>query len=601
MKAIVVMFDTLNRRFLPPYGAEGIHAPNFERLAERSVLFDNCYGGSMPCMPARREMHTGRYNFLHRGWGPLEPFDDSVPQLLGEAGIYTHLVTDHQHYWLDGGATYHPRFRTFEFFRGQEGDEWKGHVADPDMTNVTPYASNRELRRQDVINRQYLSSETDHPQTKTFDAGLHFIETNVDSDDWFLQIETFDPHEPFFSYEQYHRLYDDAPTSSGRDFDWPDYKEVTESDEELSHLRARYSALLSMCDNSLGRVLDMMDTHAMWEDTMLIVCTDHGLLLGEHDWLGKSIPPFYDETIHTPLFIWDPRSKIAGERRDDLVQTIDLGPTLLGLFTVPPTADMQGVSLGSVIADREPVRDAAMFGIHGGHVNVTDGRFVYMRAAVTADNQPLAEYTLMPTNMRGRMPVEFLRAAELVPPLTFSKGAPVLKIPALAPTNPAAFGTLLFDLETDPEQTTPLTDSSTELRMARLLVTAMRASDAPPEQYERLGLPQFGEVSETHLVLASQSAPSDNAAAPTMDRTSYEGSVIATRTIRELLADPTALQVLRSVLGPMVDGPLPAEAMQMTLVDIATVTVGMVPPEALQVIHEQLEGDATDSDPLPPT
>ncbi|MEZ0166964.1 sulfatase-like hydrolase/transferase [Kineococcus sp. LSe6-4] len=131
MKAVVLLFDTLNRRFLTPYGGDCAHTPNFQRLAERATTFDNAYAGSMPCMPARREMHTGRYNFLHRSWGPLEPFDDSVPQVLGEAGVHTHLVTDHQHYWEDGGATYHNRFTTYEFFRGQEGDAWKGHVADP--------------------------------------------------------------------------------------------------------------------------------------------------------------------------------------------------------------------------------------------------------------------------------------------------------------------------------------------------------------------------------------------------------------------------------------------------------------------------------------
>ena len=76
MKAIMVMFDSLNRRMLPPYGCDWVHAPNFQRLAERSVTFENCYAGSMACMPARRELHTGRYNFLHRSWGPLEPFDE---------------------------------------------------------------------------------------------------------------------------------------------------------------------------------------------------------------------------------------------------------------------------------------------------------------------------------------------------------------------------------------------------------------------------------------------------------------------------------------------------------------------------------------------
>jgi len=109
MKAIMLMYDSLNRRFLPPYGDQEVHAPNFRRLAERTVTFDNCYVGSMPCMPARRELHTGRYNFLHRSWGPLEPFDLSMPEILRHHGVSTHLISDHQHYWEDGGATYHQR------------------------------------------------------------------------------------------------------------------------------------------------------------------------------------------------------------------------------------------------------------------------------------------------------------------------------------------------------------------------------------------------------------------------------------------------------------------------------------------------------------
>ncbi len=89
MNAIMVMFDTLNRHMLPPYGCDWVHAPNFERLARRTVAFDKCYVASMPCMPARRELHTGRYNFLHRSWGPLEPFDDSMPEILGARRLPT--------------------------------------------------------------------------------------------------------------------------------------------------------------------------------------------------------------------------------------------------------------------------------------------------------------------------------------------------------------------------------------------------------------------------------------------------------------------------------------------------------------------------------
>ena len=125
MKAVMLMFDSLNREMLEPYGCSRIRTPNFKRLARRSVRFDQCYAGSLPCMPARRELHTGRYNFLHRSWGPVEPFDDSMPQILKNNGVYTHLISDHVHYWEDGGATYHQRYNSWETVRGQEGDKWK--------------------------------------------------------------------------------------------------------------------------------------------------------------------------------------------------------------------------------------------------------------------------------------------------------------------------------------------------------------------------------------------------------------------------------------------------------------------------------------------
>ena len=116
MKAIMVMYDSLNRHMLPNYGCDWTIAPNFHRLGKRSVTFDTVFVGSMPCIPARRELHTARYNFLHRSWGPFEPFDDSAIEIIGNNGIYTHLVSDHLHYWQDGGATYHERFNSWEIF-----------------------------------------------------------------------------------------------------------------------------------------------------------------------------------------------------------------------------------------------------------------------------------------------------------------------------------------------------------------------------------------------------------------------------------------------------------------------------------------------------
>lgn len=485
MKAILLMFDSLNRHMLPAYGCDWIHAPHFERLAQQAVTFDQAYIGSMPCIPARRELHTGRYNFLHRSWGPLEPFDDSMPQLLREHGIYTYLVSDHAHYWEDGGATYHSRYSTWEIIRGQEGDAWKGQVADPHPPpNINGDRGRRT--RQDWVNREFIQSNEDMPQVQTVNAGLEFIRTNHAEDNWFLQIETFDPHEPFFTQPEYQALYPDE--YDGPLFDWPAYEKVTETEEQVAHLRRRYAALVSMCDTQLGRVLDAMDQYNLWSDTLLIVCTDHGFMLGEHDWWAKVRQPFYQEIAHIPLFIWDPRNNIQGERRQSLVQLIDIPATLLDFFNVMKPLDMQGQSLHIVAENDTPVREWALFGIHGGHVNITDGRFVYMRAPTNSNNMPLYEYTLMPTHMDEPFSIEELQKAELSPAFSFTKGCQLLKLPARPWTDPFPFGTLLYDLANDPSQMSPFKDAIIENWMIDALKTLMRLNDAPEEQFERLGL-----------------------------------------------------------------------------------------------------------------
>ncbi|MDE0545613.1 sulfatase [Microbacterium sp. C7(2022)] len=598
MRAIMVMFDSLNRRMLPPYGGDWVHAPNFERLAAKTITFDNCYGGSMPCMPARRELQTGRYNFLHRSWGPLEPFDDSVPAMLKDAGVHTHLATDHQHYWEDGGATYHNRYSTYEFFRGQEGDPWKGQIADPDMPDALGMTSTLKpkLWRQDWVNRAHLQNEADHPQTLTFDAGVEFIETNKDDDSWFVQIETFDPHEPFFSYAEYKAHYA-AAEYDGPHFDWPDYAKVTETPEAVEHARAEYAALLSMCDASLGRVLDLMDEHNMWEDTMLIVCTDHGFMLGEHGWWGKNVQPWYDETIHNPLFVWDPRSQVAGERRGSLVQTIDFGPTLLDFFGVERTENMQGQSLASVVIDDTPIREHGLFGIFGGHVCVTDGRYVYMRASATPQNQPLSEHTLMPTVMTGFFPHQQLAHAQFVDPLPFTKGLKVLKTPAQSWVSPYAFGTQLFDLETDPDQVAPLQNPELELTMATALRDAMRAADAPAEQYVRLGLPEEGPLNESHLLIDAQWPMLQASLAPASHAEDFGADgIILERPLTELLTDARTRAVLVEHAPMLAGGPVAAMIGGMTLLQVAAMMVGLLPrPVLAGLAHQLTQAVATDN------
>lgn len=487
MKAIMLMFDTLNRRMLNCYGCDWTKTPNFSRLAEHTAVFDNCYAGSLPCMPARRELHTARYNFLHRSWGPIEPFDDSMPEMLRKGGVYTHMISDHQHYWEDGGATYHHRYDTWEMVRGQEGDRWKGQVKEP----VIPEHLGR-IWKQDVVNRQYIDCEENQPLAQVIHLGMEFLEKNKEEDNWFLHWECFDPHEPFFTMEKYKKLY--PHEYHGPQFDWPEYREVTETREEVEHCRYEYAALLSMCDEYLGKFLDFMDRNDMWKDTMVIVNTDHGFLLGEHDLWAKSAHPWYNEIAHIPMFIWDPRHDVKNVRRKSIVQNIDIPATLLKLFGIELTQDMMGQDLEQTITDDCPVREYALFGLHGGHVNITDGQYVYMRAP-KADNKPLYNYTLMPTHMRCLFSLEEMKSMKFHPGFGFTKGAPLMQIEAVedktGDTTPKhQMETMLFDLNADPLQEHSIQDAKTEKRMLQAMVGMMKENDAPKEQYIRLGLEQ---------------------------------------------------------------------------------------------------------------
>jgi arylsulfatase A-like enzyme len=491
VKAIMLMFDTLNRRFLPPYGCSWVHAPNFQRLAKRTCVFDNAYAGSMPCMPARREIHTGRYNFLHREWGPIEPFDDSMPQILHESGIHSFIVTTHENYWKDGGATYLTRYSGFQAVRGLLGDCCIGHL--PDDIPTYPDSPNNQhgppfKLRQDWINRHYMHAEEDRPLAKCFRQGLEYLQTNHKCDNWFLTIENFDPHEPYWCPDKYRAMYD-LPMDSIHDR--PRAGEQCNYPPEVARrLNLECAALHTMCDAYLGKVLDFMDEHDMWTDTMLIVNTDHGNCHGEHDgWWGKCAMPYWNEVVHMPLFIWDPRSGIAGERRKSLVQTIDLAPTLLEFFGRPIPPDMEGKPLRQTIVDDTPVREAGLFGQFQGHCNVTDGRYVYMRAAVRKDNQPHFAYTLNMHRLNGFFPPSEGRTATMAPPMRFTKGMPLMRIqhPHVYPDT-TLWGNLLYDLQNDPNQMHPISDTQVERRMIELMVDLMKRNDAPPEQYVRLGL-----------------------------------------------------------------------------------------------------------------
>lgn len=143
-------------------------------------------------------------------------------------------------------------------------------------------------------NRLRQQTEEEMPSAMTVAAGLEFLKEHEKKDNWFLQIECFDPHEPFYVPQKYRELYGLPEEET---LNWPRYGMIPSGNyhKDLQNAAKEYAALMTMCDVHVGKVLDFMDEHDMWKDTVLIVNTDHGFLLGEHDCLGKNFPPIYDD------------------------------------------------------------------------------------------------------------------------------------------------------------------------------------------------------------------------------------------------------------------------------------------------------------------
>ena len=493
MKAILIMMDTCCRHMLRLYRPEAkASTPNIDRLAERSLVFDNHFIASAPCMPARRDILTGRVNFLERGWGPVEPYDVTLPRILRENGIFTHIVTDHSHYMEIGGEGYLQQYQTWDFQRGQETDVWVSSIRDPG----SPEPQLGTVFRQYQCNRTRFHTDADRPTPRTFASAVDWLQQNEGEDNFFLTVEAFDPHEPFDASEEFRAMYPD-------DFDvfyeWPRYSALNdqETPEAVEHLRNQYCATLSMADKWLGKLLDEIDRQGMWEDTCIIFTSDHGHMLGEHGVTGKNRFHAWDEMCRIPLLVHMPGDFRAGEHIGALTQNTDLFPTLLECFGVDAQiyrTPIHGKSWMPLIkGEAEKIRDYAIYGWFGQPVNITDGRYTYFRAAGKG-NAPLNAYMASLTTYERYLGCD---TPQVVTCGMYLKQCPipVYRLQLVQEHEEPPYLDLgisrLYDTLEDPGQLAPIENEALEERLCRELAKQMEAHDAPTEQYERLDLQKY--------------------------------------------------------------------------------------------------------------
>jgi arylsulfatase A-like enzyme len=505
--AIVVLLDSLNRHMLGAYGGSEFDTPHLDRFAKRSLRFDRHFSGSLPCMPARHDILCGSLDFLWRPWGSIEIWEDALTYQLRGAGVKTMLVSDHPHLFETGGENYHTDFHAWEYVRGHEGDPWKT-VPDPSAVGTPEIPAARAaplgVRPYDT-SRTWFREEADFPGPKTMATACDWLRANAGQHDRFLlYIDEFDPHEPFDTPEPYASAYD--TTWEGPKLIWPPYavgpiEKGRMPAREGEQVRASYGGKLTMIDHWFGKLLDTIDAHGLADDTMIIVCTDHGHYLGEKtvdglDIWGKPAVPLYETLGHTPFFVSWPGA--APGTVDALTTNVDIHATLMDLFGVEAPHRTHGVSLLPILEDgAASVRDWALAGFWGRHVHVLDGKTKYARSH-TGDNAPLSMWS----NRWSTMPIHALPQLRLPMPdrrawLDFMPGSdvPVIRQP-FVPGDALPYWAggaraddhYLFDLAEDPTERRNLAGSASEKQSIDLLRAALEAVEAPAEQLERLGI-----------------------------------------------------------------------------------------------------------------
>jgi arylsulfatase A-like enzyme len=515
---LVILLDSLNRHHLGCYGGTEFATPNIDRFAARSVRFDNHVTGSLPCMPARHDILVGSLDFLWRCWGSIELWESSIVANIREGGIPSMLITDHPHLFETGGENYHTDFGAWDYVRGHEGDPWRTQPDPSWMGSPTLPARDGgwfwkrqfgvdDLHRHYDDSRTYFRDEADFPGPKTMQATADWIDSAAPSHPrWFCFVDEFDPHEPFDTPEPWLSRYQDGPLPEELII-WPPYVEGGISGGHLTeaegrHIKANYGAKVSMIDHWFGRVLHSLDRQGLWENTAVVVCTDHGHYLGDErdgkDIWGKPAVPQFEPLGHTPLLIHWPGAQ-GGTSCGALTTNVDLHATIADVFGVEPDHKTHGQSLAPLLdGEVSSIREWAVGGVFGNWVQVTDGARKYARAPV-GDGFPLSmwsnRWSTMPVAMKG---FQGLPAPDSRATLDYMPGSsvPVIRqpygsddaVPFWVGSSRIVDRHYLYDLTLDPDERENRAGEAAEAEMTDLLQTALTELEAPAEQLERLGI-----------------------------------------------------------------------------------------------------------------
>ena len=350
MNVIWIVSDTFRKDHIGAYGNNEIYTPSLDALAAKSIRFDSHYSGGFPTMPTRADHATGRWTMSFMGWEALPAGVTTLAEILAGHGLHTAASVDTPYYLRDG-MNYDRGFQSFFMNRGQDT-----------LWSLVPEPG---YHHESLDAREAWRYESDRNAPRTFMTAMRWLEKHY-KEDFFLYIDTWDPHEPWDAPAYYTELY------------WPGYdgevvlplygnwKDVLGYEEEqVRKGHATYCGEITMVDTWVGHLLRSVENMGLMTNTAIIFTSDHGFYFGEHGGLfGKmssdkhpdgtlrtydepgsmwSYSPLYEELVHIPLFIYLPG--MPSGTYNGATSAIDVMPTVLHILGLDIPDFVQGRSL----------------------------------------------------------------------------------------------------------------------------------------------------------------------------------------------------------------------------------------------------------------
>lgn len=371
---LFVTLDEFRAGCLSAAGHRVVRTPALDELCLEGVRFAKHYGQASPCAPGRAALYTGTYQMNNRvvmNGSPLDDRFDNIARAMRRSGYdpvlfgYTDQAIDPRTVPADDPRllTYEgvlPGFRCeLDLTRGRElWVEWvrsKGHEIpdDPEEGLAT-----ESMRPAEVGISAFLT-----------DCFLDWLPQQ--SEPWCAHLSHLRPHPPFAAAGEWATAYEraeiDLPTAAGGDIH-PlhefllsiSYFAAPVDEADQREMRAQYYGMISDVDHQLSRVWHALREAGQWDNTVVIVTSDHGEQLGDHGMVQKM--GWFEESYHIPLIIRDPRRPVsAGTVVEMFSEAVDVFPTLCELLEVPVPRQCDGRSLRVFLDGEVPDewRDAA--------------------------------------------------------------------------------------------------------------------------------------------------------------------------------------------------------------------------------------------------